>query len=88
MRAVCGRVRRGGAAEEPDPGGPVPGPGCGADPAGSSHVHRVCGRHGGLAEGQQDAAAHGDSLTHSLTQPIDSFSLNKSDVSKCQVAKL
>lgn len=54
-------LRRGGETEEPNPGGGVPGAGCGPDPAGTGHVHRVGGGHGGLAARQQDSPAHGES---------------------------
>lgn len=50
--ALRGGVRRGGEAEESNPGGPVPGPCCGAYPSGTGDVHRFCGGHGGLSPGQ------------------------------------
>lgn len=61
MRAVRGGVRRGGTAEEPNPGGALPGAGGGADPAGPGDVHGVGGGHGRIPQGQQDPAAHGKS---------------------------
>lgn len=60
MRALYWSVCRGGETEESHPGGGVFGSCCGPHTAGSRHVHCVCDGDGGIAQGQQDSAAHGE----------------------------
>lgn len=60
MRALYRSVCRSGEAEESHPGGGVFGSCCGPHTAGSRHVHCVCDGYGGIPQGQQDSAAHGE----------------------------
>lgn len=60
--AMCRSVCRSGEAEESNPGGGFSGSCRGPHTAGTCHVHCVCDGNGGLPQGQQDPAAHGEGL--------------------------
>jgi len=60
VRAMYWSVCRSGETEESHPGGGVFGSCCGSHSAGSCHVYCVSDWDGGISQGQQDSAAHGE----------------------------